>query len=342
MLYGHGDDLYQFGANIKINFSSNIYGKTNLSGLYRHLAQRIACLAAYPEPVPATLEALLAADCGLLPDQVCVTSGVTEAIYLIAQAFHGAKSYVLQPAFSEYADACRLHRHTVKTIPVDTVDAIDDEAGVVWLCNPNNPTGTVLPEKTLVELTAAHPAVCFVIDQSYEDFTAEKLFSAAEAAKMPHVMLLHSATKRYAVPGLRLGYITAPSTLLRRIRMQRMPWSVNAAAIEAGYWLLANKPPLQPPLDELLSETGRLQTAISRMEIAEVWPTGVHFFLARLRAGKAGALKHYLAGEHGILIRNASNFEGLDDTFIRIATQSPEENNQLINALEEWKRSFIS
>ncbi|MDR1524814.1 MAG: pyridoxal phosphate-dependent class II aminotransferase [Tannerella sp.] len=340
MLYGHGDDVYKFGENIKINFSSNISGKTGLPGLYRHLAQKIACVAAYPEPAPATLEALLAASCGLQSDEVCVTNGATEAIYLIAQAFHGMKSYVLQPTFSEYADACRLHRHTVKS--VYTVDAIDAAADIVWLCNPNNPTGTALPEKTLTGLIASHPSACFVIDRSYEDFTAKKLFSAAEAVKMPHVILLHSATKRYAIPGIRLGYITAPAALLQRIRMQRMPWSVNAPAIEAGYYFLANNPPLQPSLDELLAETGRLQTAISRLKIAEVWPTDTHFFLARLRTGKAGTLKNYLACEHGILIRDASNFEGLDDTFIRIATQSPEENNHLINALEEWKHSFIS
>jgi threonine-phosphate decarboxylase len=295
-------------------------------------------MTTYPEPEPVSLETKLATTYGIRPDEVCVTNGATEAIYLIAQAFRGMKSYVFQPAFSEYADACRLHGHMVKS--VFTTDAIDDNADIVWLCNPNNPTGEIRSEKTLTELIKSYPSICFVIDQSYEDYTCKKLFSAAEATKMPQVILLHSATKRYAIPGLRLGHITAPAALLQRIRMQRMPWSVNAMAIEAGYFFLQNDPPLHVLTDDLLKETKRLRHAIKNLKIAEVWPTDTHFFLVRLRTGKAHLLKKYLAEKHHILIRDASNFEGLDDTFIRIATQTPEENELLIKALEEWKNSF--
>jgi threonine-phosphate decarboxylase len=339
MIYGHGDDRYKF-RNTKANFSSNIPGGIDSSELYKHLAKQMDRLSAYPEPAPSELEAQVAETYGLQPDEVCVTNGATEAIYLIAQAFCGRKSYVIQPTFSEYADACRLHKHVLKT--VYTLDDVDDNADIVWLCNPNNPTGSVWPEKTLMELIVSHPSVCFVIDQSYEDFTLEKLFSAVKAVSIPQVILLHSTTKRYAIPGLRLGCITAPADLLQRIRMQRMPWSVNALAIEAGRYLLENNPPQQPDLHKLLAETERLQFAISRLKIADVWPTDTHFFLVRLRIGKAAILKNYLAEEAGILIRDASNFNGLDDTFIRIATQTPEENDHLINALEAWKISFIS
>jgi threonine-phosphate decarboxylase len=322
------------------------------------------CVAAYPEPEPSGLEAQIAAMYGIQPDEVCVTNGATEAIYLIAQTFRGMKSYVLQPTFSEYADASRLHGHTVKSIY--SLDNIDDNADIVWLCNPNNPTGEARPENKLKELIKTHPSVCFVIDRSYEDFTYKKLFSAAEAAEWPQVILLHSATKRYAIPGLRLGYITASAALLQQIRIQRMPWSVNALAIEAGYFLFqdhpsapsffsdahsaepcaenasqSDAPPPFPALNELLAETERLRNAIENLKIAEVWPTDTHFFLMRLKTGKSALLKKYLAEEHGILIRNASNFEGLDDSFVRIATQTPEENSLLIKALEAWRSSFI-
>ena len=342
MLHGHGDDIHKFGE-IKANFSSNILAKTDLSGLYAHLAKRMECLTAYPEPEPTRLEAQIAATYGLCPDEVCVTNGATEAIYLTAQAFRGMKSYILQPTFSEYTDACRIHGHTVKTIY--TLDAIDNDADIVWLCNPNNPTGEVRQANILTELIESHPSVCFVIDQSYEDFTYKPLFSAAKAVEMPQVILLHSATKCYAIPGLRLGYMTASAALLQRIRTQRMPWSVNTMAIEAGHYFLANdSAPMNtclPHLETLLRETERLQAAINDLKIAEVWPTDTHFFLARLRIGKAATLKKYLAEEHGILIRDASNFEGLDDSFIRIATQTEEENNHLIKTLQEWKTSFI-
>ena len=338
MLHGHGDDIHKF-SNIKANFSSNILGKTDLSELYAYLTERMECLTAYPEPEPVALEAQIAAYYRIQSGEVCVTNGATEAIYLIAQAFRGSKSYVLQPTFSEYADACRLHGHRVKMIY--SVDAIDDNADIVWLCNPNNPTGEALSDNKLKKLIESHPSVCFVIDQSYEDFTYKPLFPAAFATKTPQVILLHSATKRYAIPGLRLGYITASAALLQRIRIQRMPWSVNALAIDAGRYLFEKNPPLQPILNDLLEETERLRNAISNLKIAEVWPTDTHFFLARLRIGKASAIKIYLYENHGILIRDASNFEGLDDAFIRIATQTKEENDHLIKALEEWKTSFI-
>lgn len=339
MLHGHGDDIHHF-KNIKVNFSSNAPGKADLSGLYNHLTERMECVAAYPEPEPSALETQLATRSGLRPDEICVTNGATEAIYLIAQAFHGKKSYVLQPTFSEYADACRMHGHRVKTIY--SIDSIDHDADIVWLCNPNNPTGEVRPENNLMEVIEAHPSVCFVIDQSYEYFTGKRVFSAAKAVEMPQVILLHSATKRYAIPGLRLGYITASATLLQQIRTQRMPWSVNALAIEAGYFFLKNEPLLLPVLDDLLYETERLRQAIEDLKIAEVWPTDTHFFLLRLRIGKSAALKKYLIEEHGILIRDASNFDGLDDTFIRIATQTPKENDVLIHALQAWKMFMIT
>ena len=87
---------------------------------------------------------------------------------------------------------------------------------------------------------------------SYAPFTCEPLFTAAEAAATPQVILLHSATKRYAVPGLRLGCLTACRRLSDRIRAQRMPWSVNALAIEAGEYFLEYTPLLQPSIEELL------------------------------------------------------------------------------------------
>ena len=156
MLHGHGDDIYNF-ENIKFNFSSNIFGKTDLSGLYSHLTKRMKCLTAYPEPEPVALETLIATSYGIQADEVCVTNGATEAIYLIAQAFRSKKSYILQPTFSEYADACRLHGHQVKTIY--SVDAVDDNADIVWLCNPNNPTGEVFSDSKLRSLIEAHPSV---------------------------------------------------------------------------------------------------------------------------------------------------------------------------------------
>lgn len=349
MIEGHGDDSYKYNRPITANFSSNIYGKADLSALKAHLCDCIRgsgmqtpgdCLSSYPEPEPYTLEARLAARHSLTDDAVCVTSGATEAIYLIAQTFRGTHTAILQPTFSEYADACRMHGHRVVSLyrlPDEKENyLLPKEVRMLWLCNPNNPTGSVIEKELLVKLIERNPQVCFVIDQSYEHFTLELLFSPAETMAWPNVLLLHSMTKRYAVPGLRLGYVTGASNLLHRLRTNRMPWSVNRIAIEAGLYLLEHDIDNFPDITVYLQETARLHIALENIGGLEVWDTATHFMLIRLRSGKASALKDYLAEAHGILIRDASNFDGLDERFFRIATQTPEENDRLVKAIEQW------
>ena len=227
MIEGHGDDSYKYSRPITANFSSNVYSRVDLSALKAHLCARIDGIGNYPEPEPYTFEACLAR-CHRLPaEAVCVTNGATEAIYLTAQTFRGTNTAIVQPTFSEYADACRMHGR----LPAESEGyRLPEEVRMLWLCNPNNPTGTVVEKEYLATLISHNPQVCFVIDQSYEFFTLRPLFSAAEAAEFPNVLLLHSMTKRYAVPGLRLGYVIGAPHLLHRLRTNRMPWSVNQLA----------------------------------------------------------------------------------------------------------------
>ena len=167
------------------------------------------------------MEARIASRCQLPSGAVCVTNGATEAIYLIAQTFRGTNTAILQPTFSEYADACRMHGHRVSSLyqlPKEQDGyRLPDDVRMLWLCNPNNPTGTVAGKEYMRGLIEHNPQVCFIIDQSYEFFTLCPLFSPAEAAEYPNVLLLHSMTKRYAIPGLRLGYVTGSSGLLERL-----------------------------------------------------------------------------------------------------------------------------
>lgn len=333
MLEGHGDDAYKY-ADIRINFSSNVYDHADHEGLYRHLYERMSCIRTYPEPQPYSLEKELSAHLRLSSDEVCVTNGATEAIYLIAQTFRNHVSAIWMPTFSEYADACRLHSHRV--IPFYDWDTLPAEAQLVWLCNPNNPTGETRSKEMLETGMKVRPRCLFVIDQSYEAFTQKPLFAAREAAAFPNLLLLHSLTKRFAIPGLRLGYITAAAPLLQSVRLQRMPWSVNGPAIEAAHYLLRQEADCHPDISQLLKEKDRLTQELLSIGGIDVWPSDTHFLLARLRTGRASALKNYLATEHGILIRDASNFEGLDEHFFRIAVQTPEENDELIDCIRKW------
>lgn len=340
MIEGHGDDLYKYGKKIVSNFSSNVYNRIDHSGLFQRLNERLSTICSYPEPMPYSLESEIARRYSLTPRQVCVTNGATEAIYLIAQAFQGRISAVLGPTFSEYADACRVHRHKVK--PFYSLDALPEDAELVWICNPNNPTGEVRNKEDLKALVDSHPDKLFVFDQSYEYFTLKSLLGVKEAASFPNVILLHSMTKQYAIPGLRVGYFTASEGLTNDVRCRRMPWSVNSLAIEAAKYLLEEGDGISADIPQLLAERERLTNLLLATGMLEVWPTDTHYMLIKLRMGKAVALKDFLAVNHGILIRDASNFEGLDDRFFRIATQTPEENDKLVKAISEWMEQIMS
>lgn len=333
MLHGHGDDTYKY-KDIRLNFSSNVYNHFDQEGLFCFLANELDSIASYPEPQPHALAGELAALLGLREEEVCVTSGATEAIYLIAQTFRRGTSAILVPTFQEYADACRLHEHRV--LNIHALSRIPAEADMVWLCNPGNPTGQVLPKEQLVELIEQHPDTLFVLDASYAPFTEEPLLTAQEGVGMPNVIMLHSMTKEFAIPGLRLGYITASPVLLQRIRLQRMPWSVSQVAILAGHYLLRHQDEYAINLPALLAERQRMAERLTALGCIEVWPSQSHILLCRLRIGKAAALKDYLATQHGMLIRDASNFEGLDSTFFRIAVQTREEDDELVAAIGEW------
>lgn len=332
MIEGHGDDAYKYKA-IKINFSSNVYNHVDHSGLHQHLFQQMESIRTYPEPEPYSLEKVLAERFHLSSEEVCVTNGATEAIYLIAQTFRNQISAILMPTFSEYADACRLHGH--KVVPIYNLNRLPDRGRLIWLCNPNNPTGEVREKEVLTASIKQNPQRIFIMDQSYEFFTQKALLTAKEAAEFPNVILLHSMTKRFAVPGLRLGYITACKELLHEIRTQRMPWSVNQLAIEAGHYLLSSSQ-YDIDISLLLREKERLVQSLLSIGGMEIWPSDTHYMLVQLRMGKAAALKEYLATEQGILIRDASNFEGLNEHFFRIATQTPEENDKLVESIKKW------
>lgn len=324
MIEGHGDDLYRY-KSIKMNFSSNIYAGTDLSALETFLRTRLDVVRSYPEPSAASLEQMIARECGISPDEVLVTSGAVDAIYLIAQAYrHEGACRILQPTFREYEDACRVFGFQES-----------EDGALCWLCNPNNPTGSVLAVEDVLALAERHRLL--IVDQSYEDYTLAPLMQPADVIGCDNIILLHSMTKRYAVPGLRLGYITAPSGIIHCLREQYRPWAINALSLEAGKWLVQRAETAIPDLPSYLAETQRLRAMLNGLDGIETLDTQTNFFLCTIRLSTAADLKEYLAQEHGILIRDASNFTGLTPHHFRIATQSPAENDALVAAIKNYE-----
>ena len=328
MVDGHGDDTYNY-SNIRLNFSSNIYCQANNEALEQHLKSAIhLAISAYPEPQPLRLESLISQRLGISNKEICVTAGATEAIYLIAQAYRGSYSTICEPTFSEYADACRIHGHQLVS------ERFPCGKKLHWLCNPNNPTGKTKSKQSLLKAIGDNPHDIFIIDHSYKDFTLCSLLTDREAVDLGNVILINSMTKRHAIPGLRLGYITASEELTARIRSGRMPWSVNSLAIEAGLFITSH--PSTISLKDYLEEASRLRHELNAIPGIEVFDSDTHFFLARVTARKASELKDYLAKEHGILIRDASNFEGLNETYFRITSRTPKDNRILAAAIRNY------
>ena len=332
MIDGHGDDLWRYGDRVKHNFSSNISAFDH-ARLMKYLAGEGDAVSSYPEPSPQSVENAIAAINGIGAENVMVTNGATEAIYLLAQTAARCKSAIIAPTFREYQDACKIHGHSISFI--SSLSAIPKDSQLVWLCNPNNPTGNTLLKEKLIKTARSHPDKIFIIDQAYADYTLMETLSAHDAVAAGNIILLGSMTKRFAIPGLRIGYAIGNSALLDRVKAWRMPWGVNGLAINAALFLIENRADYKINATGLHAEALRIAKELTGMGI-RVWPTDCNFILCELPDGTAAELKAYLIEQAGILIRDASNFEGLNQCHFRVAAQTPEENNLLITEIRQW------
>lgn len=338
MLFGHGDDFYNSQNEVKINFSSNVWHGANLEKLQDHLISQFDKLNRYPEPDAASLKRLLARRYEIKEENVLVTNGSITAFYLIAQAWKGAKSMIAVPSFSEYEDACRLHGHELNFFSTsDDLSELSLEGqDFCWICNPNNPDGRLIHRTELLALIAANRQTTFVVDQAYVAFTTEDMLKPSDVKSNPNLIIIQSISKAYNIPGLRIGYLVASPAIAGEVNKYIIPWSVNAVAIEASKYILIHPAQFTLPIRKWQRETAELIYQLSKLDGLEVLPTATTFFLVRLKKGTAAALKQYLLEKQGILIRDASNFRGLDETYIRLSTQKSDENQLLLETIKEW------
>lgn len=334
MINGHGDDIQ---TELIANFSSNVWYNANNSALYEHLRLFLPSISHYPEVASASLKHILAQKYILKENQFVVCNGSTEAFYLIAHTFSGKKSLIVTPTFSEYSDACRIHNHTVyltkRFFLLSEIERINPN--LVWICNPNNPDGFFYTRAELKRLLTDYPHTIFVIDQAYIEFIKTDQCLLSDITSFDNLIVVQSMTKRYAIPGLRLGYIVSSPTIADDIATRTMPWSVNTLAIEAGKYIFELKDNFN--IDEWLNESIQFQQQIGYINGFEVTKSETPFFLIKLKFGKASELKQYLLNEK-ILIRDASNFEGLNGEYIRVCTLFPKINDLLLQKLKIWSQ----
>ncbi|WP_310397791.1 aminotransferase class I/II-fold pyridoxal phosphate-dependent enzyme [Hymenobacter sp.] len=337
MLHGHGDDGYRHSHEIVADFSTNVWYGGEPAGLKDYVFGHWAAVNRYPEVLAESLAARVAAHHSLPAGQVLMSSGTTESIYLVAQAWAGRRTTIVTPAFAEYEDAARLHGHRLTFLPWEALVADAPlAADVVFICNPNNPTGSVLREPELAALLARNPHAVFVLDEAFIEFTVSIATARPLLARFDNLLILRSLTKAYAIPGLRLGYVLASEGLIARLTRGKAPWTVNALAAAAGHFIFEHFDAVQPPTAQLLADRAAFAAQLAGNEGLDIVPSHTHYFLATLRHGTAADLKSWLLARHGLLIRDAANFRGLTPAHFRLCTRPPADNQLLLNALREW------
>lgn len=336
MQTGHGNDIYDY-PDIRCDFSSNIPYRNASGTIADHLKNRMDSIRNYPDPNVRRLTSQLADFHALTPDNILITNGSAEAFYLLAHLFQNRKSMIPYPAFSEYEDACRTYGHEISFLPARSLQGAGRfEADTVWFGVPNNPDGTIVENKTISRFCGENPQTTFVVDAAYDELCPRNESVKELHGRFKNLIIVHSLTKTFGIPGLRLGYIVAGWQIIDAIRSLRPPWSVNALALEAGSFIVENWNELLPDTTSLCTESSRLQQKIAALPQFEVTASPTNFFLVKMKKGTATELKQLLVDNFGLLIRDASNFRGLTPQHFRISVQDETWNRQLIKALKRF------
>ncbi len=316
----------------------------------RHLED----LQRYPDPDAQALREAIAAFHGIAPDTILPGNGAAELIWLVARSRPIAKAVIVVPTFSEYGWAVE---HSGAVV-VEEVVADEDRrfeiemsaqawdgklaaANVVFLCNPNNPTGAVVRRDEVLRLAqwCRQAGALFVVDEAFLDFVEhpEQVSILPDALREDHVVVLRSLTKSFAVPGLRLGYLAAHEALVRALRALQPPWPLNTFALVVGEQLVKETAYLQQSRRMTARWREEFRSALQTLPGFRVFPSATNFLLCKLEFPHltSSAVSDRLAAQ-GLLIRNCDSFHGLTPgRFIRLAVRTPEDNARLVHALRE-------
>lgn len=339
MIHGHGDDLYRSGAEVKANFSTNVWYEANTEPLCRFLTERMSGIFHYPEPDAGSFRRAAAEYHGVQPANILAGNGATELFYIVAHAFAGGTTLLPVPSFTEYEDACNLYDHNVQFLTDTDIHSLPADANLMFICNPNNPDGRIWTTDEIRTLLDCYPDMVLVIDESFIHFAPGASTAIPLLSEYTNLLIIRSMTKCYAIPGLRLGYMLGDEALIEFIAGFGQPWSVNALAIEAGKYLFRHGESSLPDAARLLRRQQQFSRRVAAIPGFRPLPSQTSFFLTETDYDSTD-LKHRLLESHGILIRDASNFRGLNNHYFRVNTLTDEKNALLIDALKAYVDSL--
>lgn len=330
-----------------LDFSTTVHAYGPPPGVRQALQE--VCLDEYPDPDASAFCGLAASVAGVPVKWVMAGNGSVEILRLIPLAYVRPHDSVLiiGPTFDEYRVGVEVMGGTIHEVwarpeagfrpdicaIVKTIRSVRPR--LIFLCNPNNPTGHYLAEAEVRAILRACEEGIFVVDEAFVNFVAEP-WSSARLLQAGPVILVRSMTKDYALPGVRLGYVLGDPMLLNPLRKVQAPWSVSSLAQAAGIAAFSEKDYL-PKVMRVLREDARVFVEELRAEGLGVVHEATHFCLISVADGddRAESLCRL-----GMLVRSCRSF-GLNG-YIRVGPRRPEENARLIQAIRTAHSSQLS
>ncbi|OCA82801.1 threonine-phosphate decarboxylase CobD [Pseudobacillus wudalianchiensis] len=349
----HGSNpahLYE-GAGIKqpdsiVDFSVNINPYGPPQSIRDQWNSWFSVISDYPDPYGKSITRQIAQLSQVDEQQVVLGNGAAEVIQFLGQLWRGCKVIIVQPAFSEYETACRAYGCEIEyvlinedyTIPMKELAVKAEGAAAVFICTPNNPSGMAFSEGEMIELLdrLSSTSCCVVVDEAFYDF-AGSFTVAGLIQKYSNLIVLRSLTKMYAIAGLRLGYLLANESLALQIARFRPHWNVNALALKAAETILADREFVDWSREKITEERENMFSFLEK-EGFQFSRSVVNFYLLRdPRLADQKPLFLFLL-EKGIVLRHTYNYPGLAGKWLRAAVKTEAENNQLKEALQQWKK----
>lgn len=321
-----------------LDLSSNVLSVVHPRSVRQAAAE--AAFSNYPDRDSSGLKQKLATRHSVPEQSLLIGNGCSELIHLLAKTLLNPRDHVLVlgPTFSEYQRASRLQDAHVQQVmasrPQDFADSVErleeqlrsEAIALVWICNPNNPTGHLLSRSTLQSIATKHPQTMFAIDESYIEF-AENAESMMHSG-LQNVIVLRSLTKSHALAGVRLGYAVGPPDTLSQLKDQRIPWTVSAVAQAVGCAALDQQSHYDAAMLEMSVCKRRLLAGLRERGFQPL-DSAVGFLLVPVDDGNEFRMRLL---RRGVVVRDCDSF-GLPH-HVRIAVQDEAATDRLLAAID--------
>jgi len=330
-----------------IDFSSSVNPLGCHPGVKKYLKKQLTQIDVYPDSESTRLRSNLKWFTGLNTSQILVGNGATEIIYNFCSAFVNKKTKVLIPCptFSEYENAVKFFGG--KITHFKSLNFNDDlpkflakipTKGIVFFCNPNNPTGEILSKKSmqLIVKTAEKKSTLVFLDETFVELVFDSNPSLVNTIKShKNLFILRSFTKSFGLAGLRIGYGLGSKKIIEILQRIKIPWNVNYIAQYAASAAICYSDFLEKSRKEIKKENLFLIKSLSKIQSLSCFQSSTNFILIKTKINSKLLQKKLL--KKNILIRDCSTFCGLNENYIRIAVKNRNQNKLLLKALGEIK-----